>query len=160
MGQVQSEAIDNRSLSDLSKASKATSADESPPQSLDSLIAEAAAYGEDGENESIDEKARKALECPCIAHLRSGPCGNQFSDAFLCFLKSTAEEKGSDCISPFVALQSCIKANPNAFSKDILEDDDNTRKQDEVKKEETPKQEYRIIPPIWSVESKGSKRKA
>nr|XP_033511714.1 mitochondrial intermembrane space import and assembly protein 40 homolog isoform X2 [Nicotiana tomentosiformis] len=96
MGQVQSEAIDNRSQSDLSKASKATSADESPPQSLDSLIAEAAAYGEDGENESIDEKARKALECPCIAHLRSGPCGNQFSDAFLCFLKSTAEEKGAD----------------------------------------------------------------
>nr|XP_009799710.1 PREDICTED: mitochondrial intermembrane space import and assembly protein 40-like isoform X2 [Nicotiana sylvestris]XP_016495396.1 PREDICTED: mitochondrial intermembrane space import and assembly protein 40-like isoform X2 [Nicotiana tabacum] len=96
MGQVQSEAIDNRSQIDSLKASKATSADESPPQSLDSLIAEAAAYGEDGENESIDDKAQKALECPCIAHLLSGPCGNQFSDAFLCFLKSTAEEKGAD----------------------------------------------------------------
>ncbi|KAG5608613.1 hypothetical protein H5410_019894 [Solanum commersonii] len=149
MGQVQSEAIDNQS--------KSTSADDFQPRSLDSLIAEAAAYGEDGENESIDEKARKALECPCIAHLRSGPCGNQFSDAFLCFLKSTAEEKGSDCVSPFVALQSCIKANPNAFSKDVLDDNDDVRKQDEVKTEETPKQEYRIIPPIWSVESKKTK---
>ncbi|KAH0756985.1 hypothetical protein KY290_020478 [Solanum tuberosum] len=150
MGQVQSEAIDNQS--------KSTSADDSQPRSLDSLIAEAAAYGEDGENESIDEKARKALECPCIAHLRAGPCGNQFSDAFLCFLKSTAEEKGSDCVSPFVALQSCIKANPNAFSKDVLDEDDDVRKQDEVMTEETPKQEYRIIPPIWSVESKKTKR--
>lgn len=151
MGQVQSEAIDNQSKS-------TSAADDSQPRSLDSLIAEAAAYGEDGENESIDEKARKALECPCIAHLRAGPCGNQFSDAFLCFLKSTAEEKGSDCVSPFVALQSCIKANPNAFSKDVLDEDDDVRKQDEVMTEETPKQEYRIIPPIWSVESKKTKR--
>lgn len=109
--------------------------------------------------QSIDEKAQRALECPCIAHLRAGPCGNQFSDAFLCFLKSKAEEKGSDCVSPFVALQSCIKANPNAFSKDVLEeDDDDVKKQDEVKTEETPKQEYRIIPPLWSVESKKTKR--
>ncbi|KAM3339015.1 mitochondrial intermembrane space import and assembly protein 40 [Capsicum galapagoense] len=161
MGQVQSEAIDNESQSVSSNSTKhSISADDSPPPSLDSLIAEAAAYGEDGENESIDEKARKALECPCIAHLRAGPCGNQFSDAFLCFLKSTAEEKGSDCVSPFVALQSCIKANPNAFSKDVLEEDgDDVKKQDEVKTEETPKQEYRIIPPIWAEESKRTKRK-
>lgn len=46
---------------------------------------------------------------------------------------------------PFVALQNCIKANPDAFSKDILEE--------EVKKEEEPAQEYRIIPPKWSRES-------
>ncbi|KAK4373438.1 hypothetical protein RND71_008822 [Anisodus tanguticus] len=128
MGQVQSDAIDNQSQI----------ADDSQSPSLDSLIA----------------------VLVVIAHLRGGPCGNQFSDAFLCFLKSTAEEKGSDCVSPFVALQSCIKANPNAFSKDVLEDDDDdddddVRKQDEVQKEETPKQEYRIIPPIWSVESQG-----
>lgn len=43
--------------------------------------------------QSLDAKAEKALECPCIADLRSGPCGVPFSDAFLCFLKSTAEEK-------------------------------------------------------------------
>lgn len=67
--------------------------------------------------------------------------------------------QGSDCVSPFVALQSCIKANPNAFSKDVLEeDDDDVKKQNEVKTEETPKQEYRIIPPLWSVESKKTKR--
>lgn len=45
--------------------------------------------------QSLDEKAQKALECPCIADLRNGPCGIQFSDAFLCFLKSAAEEQVS-----------------------------------------------------------------
>ncbi|CAK9174104.1 unnamed protein product [Ilex paraguariensis] len=53
---------------------------------------------------------------------------------------------GSDCVHPFVALQDCIKANPYAFSKDIFEDD-------EVKKEEKPAQEYKIIPPAWSLSS-------
>jgi hypothetical protein len=43
--------------------------------------------------QSIDEKVRKALECPCVADLKSGPCGGSFVDAFSCFLRSTEEEK-------------------------------------------------------------------
>ncbi|KAI9169955.1 hypothetical protein LWI28_020075 [Acer negundo] len=91
--------------------------------SMESLIAEAVAYGDD-ENEVCS----KSLECPCIADLRSGHVGFSFQRRFFCFLKSTSEEKGSDCVHPFVALQNCIKANPDAFSKEVLEDD-------EVKKE-------------------------
>ncbi|KAL1341007.1 hypothetical protein HN51_027507 [Arachis hypogaea] len=118
--------------------------------SLDSVLAEAAAYGNnDDTEESIEAKAQRALECPCIADLRTGPCGFQFSEAFLCFLKSTAEEKGSDCVSPFVALQSCIKANPNAFSKDVLGEDESE------KPEST--QEYKILPPQWSREPQSPK---
>ncbi|GMH10885.1 hypothetical protein Nepgr_012726 [Nepenthes gracilis] len=120
-----------------------------PSSSMESLLAEAAAYGED-EDESLDAKAKKALDCPCIADLRNGPCGSQFSEAFLCFLKSTAEEKGSDCVHPFVALQDCIKVHPEAFSKDVLEDD-------QVKNDEQPSPDYKIIPPTWSLESKGTK---
>lgn len=62
--------------------------------------------------------------------------------------------QGSDCVHPFVALQSCIKANPNAFAKDVLEDDD-----DEVKEEEEPAQEYKIIPPEWSTESQSPRQR-
>ncbi|CAL2232881.1 unnamed protein product [Prunus armeniaca] len=90
MGQVQSEAatVDQQGHWVSSAAPSA-----SPSfSSMDSLIAEAAAYGNDG-NESLDAKAQKALECPCIADLRSGPCGLQFSEAFVCYLKSTVEEK-------------------------------------------------------------------
>jgi intermembrane space import and assembly protein 40 len=43
--------------------------------------------------QSIDVKVQKALECPCIADLKSGPCGSGFVDAFSCFLRSTEEEK-------------------------------------------------------------------
>ncbi|KAH9746870.1 hypothetical protein WN944_011707 [Citrus x changshan-huyou] len=176
MGQVQSEAIDQTEGEQSSPSSPDSS---QRAASIESLIAvvetasatsfalvlsfvlyltvslsvytEAAAYGDD-ENESLDEKAQKALECPCIADLRSGPCGAQFSEAFLCFLKSTSEEKGSDCVHPFVALQNCIKANPSAFSKDILEED-------EVKNEEEPPPEYKIIPPVWSKEPRTPKSK-
>jgi len=52
--------------------------------------------------------------------------------------------QGSDCISPFIALQNCIKANPDAFSKDVLEDES----------EEEEVQDYKIIPPSWSREPK------
>lgn len=109
-----------------------------------SLIPEAAAFGEGGnENESLEAKAQKALGCPCIADLRNGSCGSQFTETFRCFLMSTPEEKGSDCVHPFVALQSCIKANPSAFSKEILED--------EKKEEQQPVQpDHRNIPPLWA----------
>ncbi|XVF44615.1 hypothetical protein PTKIN_Ptkin02bG0138400 [Pterospermum kingtungense] len=115
------------------------------------LRIEAAAYGND-ENQSLEAQAQKALECPCVAELRNSACGVQFTEAFLCFLKSTAEEKGSDCVHSFVALQTCIKGNPDAFSKDILEEK-------EGKKEEEPTQEYRIYPPIWFKESQSPKPK-
>ncbi|KAJ0248711.1 Mitochondrial intermembrane space import and assembly protein 40 [Hirschfeldia incana] len=120
--------------------------DDTSTSPMGSLLAEAAAFGEGGnENESLEAKAQKALDCPCIADLRNGSCGSQFTEAFRCFLVSTAEEKGSDCVHPFVALQSCIKANPNAFSKEVLED--------EKKEEQQPvpvQQDHRIIPPLWA----------
>ncbi|XP_030544626.1 mitochondrial intermembrane space import and assembly protein 40 homolog [Rhodamnia argentea] len=154
MGQAQSDVSASEAASDdRSRGGPSASPSAGAATTMDSLIAEAAAYADD-ENESLDAKAQKALECPCIADLRSGPCGNQFSEAFVCFLKSTTEEKGSDCVNPFVALQNCIKANPGAFSKDVLEGDD-----DDVKKEEELKQEYRIIPPTWSKESHKAKSK-
>ncbi|KAH6823920.1 Cox19-like CHCH family protein [Perilla frutescens var. hirtella] len=147
MGQSQSASAAEDQRSPTTATSPSTENSAQTP-SLDSLIAEAAAYGDEDNSQSLEAKAQRALECPCIAHLRSGPCGVQFSDAFVCFLKSTAEEKGSDCVPPFVALQKCIKANPDAFSKDVLEDEE------EVKKEEKPTPDYRIRPPLWSGQSK------
>ncbi|PKA59636.1 hypothetical protein AXF42_Ash018103 [Apostasia shenzhenica] len=105
-------------------------------------LTEATANSDD-ENETLDQKAQRALECPCVADLRKGPCGTQFSEAFVCFIKSTAEEKGSDCVGPFIALQNCIKANPDAFSKDVLEDENDVQ---------PAAQEYKIKLPSWSRE--------
>ncbi|KAF6153405.1 hypothetical protein GIB67_003595 [Kingdonia uniflora] len=141
MGQVESNSDVPPPVDDAPKAQE-------QPKSIEALIAEATAFGDD-ENESLDAKAQKALECPCIAELRKGPCGTQFSEAFVCFLKSTAEEKGSDCVNPFVALQNCIKENPDAFSKDVLDEEESDKEE-----EQQPAQEYKIIPPSWSKEPK------
>ncbi|XP_024959951.1 mitochondrial intermembrane space import and assembly protein 40 homolog [Cynara cardunculus var. scolymus] len=143
MGQDQSKAVDSPA-DPKTEESSSPSAHNSPP-SMESLLAEATAFGNEDANASLEAKAQKALECPCIQNLRSGPCGSQFSAAFLCFLKSTAEEKGSDCVQPFVALQSCIQTNPNAFPKEVLEND-------EAETQEKPSEDYKIIPPRWAVE--------
>ncbi|XP_022957285.1 mitochondrial intermembrane space import and assembly protein 40 homolog [Cucurbita moschata] len=161
MGQTESVAAAASSPNDLPQSRNPSpspvsgSSSESP--SMESLIAEAAAYGNEA-NESLEAKANRALECPCIADLRKGPCGVQFSDAFFCFFKSTAEEKGSDCVHPFVALQSCIKANPNAFSKDVLDEEEEEEEREKQKAEE-PTKDYRIIPPSWSREPQAPKSK-
>lgn len=55
--------------------------------------------------------------------------------------------EGSDCVNPFVALQACIEGNPKAFVKDVLD------KEEELKEEEKPAEEYKISPPLWSVKS-------
>jgi len=57
--------------------------------------------------QSVEAMAQKALECPCIADLRTGSCGSQFSEAFLCFLKSTSEEKVY-LTSYFAFISDCI----------------------------------------------------
>nr|GEW32747.1 mitochondrial intermembrane space import and assembly protein 40 homolog [Tanacetum cinerariifolium] len=57
------------------------------------------------------------------------------------------EEKGSDCVQPFVALQKCIQTNPNAFPKDVLENDEAEAVP------EKPVEDYKMIPPGWAVDS-------
>lgn len=151
MGQDQSKAVDPPAAAPKRKDVSAPATNNSPP-SMESLLAEATAFGNEDESASLEAKAQKALECPCIQNLRSGPCGSQFSEAFLCFMKSTAEEKGSDCVQPFVALQKCIQTNPDAFPKEVSENN-------EVEIQEKPVEDYKIIPPRWSVESTSPKHK-
>ncbi|CAN6245258.1 unnamed protein product [Urochloa humidicola] len=116
---------------------------------IEALAAEALAFN--GEiNESIDVDVQKALECPCLDDLKRGPCGSQFIDAFLCYLKSNKEEKGSDCVDPFIALQNCIKENKEAFIKDTLEEEEND--------EEAEKYNLKVLPPAWSREPKPKTR--
>ncbi|CAN0920493.1 Mitochondrial intermembrane space import and assembly protein 40 homolog [Linum grandiflorum] len=151
MGQAQSEPSITTAEEKIIKPQESSRA-----TSMGSLIAEAAAFGESvDESESLDSKAEKALECPCLSELRNGECGAQFSDAFLCFLKSTSEAKGSDCVHPFVALQKCIKLNPGAFSNkaDVAEEGK------EVKKVEMGVQKYRISAPLWAREPSTPKPK-
>nr|GEW40601.1 mitochondrial intermembrane space import and assembly protein 40 homolog [Tanacetum cinerariifolium] len=69
MVQDQSKAV-NPPISDpKGEDTSFVSSDKSPP-SMESLLAEATAFGDVDENASLEEKAQKALECPCIQNLK------------------------------------------------------------------------------------------
>jgi intermembrane space import and assembly protein 40 len=40
-------------------------------------------------------------DCPCLGGMANGPCGEEFKAAFSCFVYSTEEPKGVDCIDRF-----------------------------------------------------------
>ena len=44
-------------------------------------------------------------DCPCLGGMADGPCGPQFKAAFSCFVYSTEEPKGMDCIDKFKYVQ-------------------------------------------------------
>ncbi|XP_071453762.1 mitochondrial intermembrane space import and assembly protein 40 [Hetaerina americana] len=50
--------------------------------------------------------------CPCLGGIATGPCGVEFREAFSCFHYSTAEPKGSDCVSTFRSMQDCMAKYP------------------------------------------------
>eukprot|EP00730_Choanoeca_flexa_P000079 TRINITY_DN10034_c0_g2_i3.p1 TRINITY_DN10034_c0_g2~~TRINITY_DN10034_c0_g2_i3.p1 ORF type:complete len:144 (+),score=35.22 TRINITY_DN10034_c0_g2_i3:89-520(+) len=54
-------------------------------------------------------------DCPCLQGMTDGPCGEKFKDAFSCFVYSQEEEKGSDCINQFQAMQECLVANADYY---------------------------------------------
>lgn len=62
---------------------------------------------EDLENEAGQEGAFNPetgeinWDCPCLGGMAHGPCGEEFKAAFSCFVYSTEEPKGMDCIEKF-----------------------------------------------------------
>lgn len=40
-------------------------------------------------------------DCPCLGGMAHGPCGEDFKAAFSCFVYSTEEPKGMDCVEKF-----------------------------------------------------------
>ncbi|KAG0044475.1 Oxidoreductase [Gryganskiella cystojenkinii] len=74
-------------------------------------------------------------DCPCLGGMAQPPCGDAFKEAFSCFVYSTAEPKGVDCVEKFKAMQDCFRANPEAYA-DQLDDDDEDEDDEEVAKED------------------------
>ncbi|KIV97109.1 hypothetical protein PV10_00900 [Exophiala mesophila] len=62
-------------------------------------------------------------DCPCLGGMAYGPCGEEFREAFSCFVFSTEEPKGMDCIDKFQGMQQCFQRHPEVY-KGELEDDE------------------------------------
>ncbi|XP_026872394.2 mitochondrial intermembrane space import and assembly protein 40 [Electrophorus electricus] len=56
--------------------------------------------------------------CPCLGGMASGPCGQQFKEAFSCFHYSTEEVKGSECIEHFRGMQECMQKYPELYPQE------------------------------------------
>lgn len=54
-------------------------------------------------------------DCPCLGGMAYGPCGQQFREAFSCFIYSEADPKGIDCVEKFKAMQDCFREHPDVY---------------------------------------------
>lgn len=77
-------------------------------------------------------------DCPCLGGMAQPPCGDAFKEAFSCFVYSTAEPKGVDCVEKFKAMQDCFRANPEVYA-DQLDDDDEDEEEDKKEEKEAKK---------------------
>lgn len=46
-----------------------------------------------------------------------GPCGEEFKDAFSCFVFSDQEPKGVDCVEKFKGMQDCFRRYPDVYER-------------------------------------------
>ncbi|KAK1765837.1 hypothetical protein QBC33DRAFT_542636 [Phialemonium atrogriseum] len=70
-------------------------------------------------------------DCPCLGGMAHGPCGEEFKSAFSCFVHSTEEPKGMDCIEKFQHMRDCFRQYPEVYGAE-LEDDDEDNNDEEI----------------------------
>lgn len=70
-------------------------------------------------------------DCPCLGGMAYGPCGEQFREAFSCFVFSQEEPKGINCIDKFKGMQDCFREHPDVYGAE-LEDADAPLEGEEV----------------------------
>ncbi|KAF6760262.1 intermembrane space import and assembly protein 40 [Ephemerocybe angulata] len=63
-------------------------------------------------------------DCPCLGGMAHGPCGEQFKEAFSCFVFSEDEPKGINCVDAFKKMQDCFREHPEVYADEIMADDD------------------------------------
>ncbi|KAF9729351.1 hypothetical protein PMIN02_012002 [Paraphaeosphaeria minitans] len=63
-------------------------------------------------------------DCPCLGGMADGPCGDEFKAAFSCFVYSTEEPKGMDCIEKFKDMQDCFRKYPEVYGSELESDAD------------------------------------
>lgn len=63
-------------------------------------------------------------DCPCLGGMAHGPCGEEFKAAFSCFVYSTEEPKGMDCIDKFQHMQDCFRQHPEIYGAEIADEED------------------------------------
>lgn len=98
-------------------------------EKLDELKEEADKETENSEDASQQgaynpETGEINWDCPCLGGMASGPCGEEFKEAFACFVHSEEEPKGIDCIKKFENMRSCFREHPEHYKDELYEDEE------------------------------------
>ena len=115
------------------KAVFITKEDYNNPEALQTVVVEEE-YGVILPNGEIN------WDCPCLGGMPKGSCGEDFKAAFSCFHYSQEEQKGSDCIPQFRAMQSCFEKYPDEYPQE----------KDEIEEESSDSSLSESIPPSSS----------
>lgn len=75
-------------------------------------------------------------DCPCLGGMAHGPCGEEFKEAFACFVYSEADPKGIDCVEKFQKMQDCFRKYPEHYAEQ-LKDEEEINQQLEQEVEQT-----------------------
>ncbi len=99
-------------------AIKETSLDSSATSPADEVSAEGGADGEHPSQGAFNpETGEINWDCPCLGGMAYGPCGEQFREAFSCFVFSEDEPKGINCVEKFKAMQDCFREHPETYGE-------------------------------------------
>ncbi|TVY26599.1 Mitochondrial intermembrane space import and assembly protein 40 [Lachnellula hyalina] len=63
-------------------------------------------------------------DCPCLGGMAHGPCGDEFKEAFSCFVYSDQEPKGVECIEKFKGMQDCFRQHPEMYGAELEDDEE------------------------------------
>ncbi|KAA8916571.1 hypothetical protein TRICI_001197 [Trichomonascus ciferrii] len=81
-------------------------------------------------------------DCPCLGGMAYGPCGEEFKAAFSCFVYSTEEPKGIECVEKFQNMQNCFRQYPEVYAEELREEatpaDDAATEQQQQQQEQSP----------------------
>lgn len=120
------------------------------PESLEEEAGQQGAFNE--------ETGEINWDCPCLGGMAYGPCGEEFREAFSCFVFSKEEPKGVDCIEKFKGMQTCFQKYPEIYGappSDDEEEEEIDRKLAEMDREksEAPSEPSSKKPPKPSSEA-------
>lgn len=92
--------------------------------------------GDSGKGAFNSETGEINWDCPCLGGMADGPCGEEFKTAFSCFVYSTDEPKGMECIDKFSAMQECFKKYPDVYADELRESEASAEAEVEAEAEE------------------------
>ncbi|CAO1621771.1 unnamed protein product [Parajaminaea phylloscopi] len=115
-------------LSFQRSAEEAEEAAESDPDSLATddgvdtiaaVVAEDASTTDDQQSAYDPSTGQINWDCPCLGGMAHGPCGNEFKEAFSCFVYSEGEPKGIECVDRFKLMQDCFRRHPEVYKEEL-----------------------------------------